>query len=243
MIEIVKGRIYWYEGYANPPNLQVLLSRIPALSEHRFEKRGTVYYSEVDGVCQFFSWGGSQDRGYGGRAFPIKMRDGSDETLLGPWSSNFSAVNSLGFGPCIEVHGTDEPEAYQRGYTFCACSVTMSMLGDFRQRIEVPPYRFSSLDTPWKGFDRKLVFPEGTKFTVLETDKEGRRVIMEASGEQASALHGLPQFIPILQLPDGRYWLKPRNGGTPEDLSVGRVEDIDEGRPWPQTVVGGPAVE
>lgn len=251
MIEVIKGRIRWSETYSNPPGLELLVSRIPKLEEHRFERRGSCYYSELDGLCSFFSWDGRPDHGYGGRAFTLRMLDGSTEELVGPWSSSCSAMNSLGFGPCTEVAATDEPDAYERGYTFYASAITMGLLGTARDRIEVPPYRFR-IDEPHRsstlGFSHRLVFPEGSRFTMVQTDLQGEstkgpvRMDMRASAEQGLLLGGNGQrFVPVIELPGGGYWLKPRSCMEPVPVPDGcRVEEVESKPGFHASYIGVP---
>lgn len=228
MIELIKGRIYWHEAAANPPGLELLLSRLPKLEEQRFEQRQDCYYSEVDGVCSFFSWNGRPDRGFGGTTFTITMLDGSTKDLIGPWSSSSTVMNSLGFGPCTEVNVTADPEDYGRGFTFRASAVTMAWLGRYRDRIVVPPFRFSSINEPWKGFDRRLVFPEGSRFTMLRLESTSSRMDRQASSEQGLLLGQFGGFIPIVELPDGGHWVKPQYRGEVPVPEGGRVEEIEE---------------
>lgn len=246
MIELIKGRIYWHEAAANTPGLELLLSRRPRLEEHRFEQRQDCYYSEVDGVCSFFSWDGRPDRGYGGATFTLTMLDGSTKDLVGPWSSSSQVMNSLGFGPCTEVNVTDDPESYERGFTFSASAVTMAWLGRYRDRIWVPPFRFSSINEPWKGFDRRLVFPEGSRFTMLQITPDRRstrgpvRMDHQVDPTQGLLLGQFGGFVPIVELPDGGYWVKPQYRSEVPVPQGGRVEEIEERPGLGPTYLGVP---
>lgn len=203
-IEIIKGRIHWYEGYSNDPHLELLLSRDPEPEEYTYEQRGNLYYGEVEGVCSFYS-----------------QRPGGQH-----WSANSTAINAAGFGPCTEASIITDPKGYERGYTFRAGAVTMEMLGRFFDRIEVPPYRFLP-EEPWcwttRGFTHRIVFPEGSRFTMVQTDPPHGRINDELSAEQAKLLGQSATFIPIVALPNGKYWLKPKNNGYVTD------QDIPEG--------------
>jgi hypothetical protein len=218
VIEIIKGRIFWHEAYNNPPHLELLVSSIPTVEQHVYEQREDCYYSEIDGICSFFSWDGRQDRGYGGRHFTLRMKDGSIKTLMGPWSSSCAAMNSLGFGPCTEAAIITEPDGYAKGYTFYSGAVTMEALGRVRDRIAVTPYRISTEGNPWKGFDKMIVFPKGSRFTMLEVgSKDHKMRDHQVSGEQSMLLGtgGAQRFVPIVELPDGSHWVKPASHSVP----------------------------
>lgn len=235
MIEVIKGRIKWMDHCNNAPTLELLVSRIPKSEEHRYELRQGLYFSEVEGFCSFFSWDGTPDRGYGGRSFHITMKDGTETDLVGPWSSSSSAVSSVGFGPCADVNITDEPGAYERGYTFYAGSVTMELLGRYRDIIEVTPYRYR-VEEPWaissRGFSHRLVWPKGTKFTMLQTDPTYSKHVGTVSGQQAEALGYMPRFVPIVELPDGSHWLKPRSFHEPMRVPEGvEVQELRQDAP------------
>lgn len=249
MIEIINGRVFWHEAYNNPPGLELLVSRLPKLGEHRFTQKGELYFSDLGGVCSFFSWDGRPDRGYGGATFTITMVDGGTKDLIGPWSSSPSAMNAAGFGPCTDAALTDEPATYERGYTFYAGAVTMELLGRFRDRIEVPPYRYSSDGTPWKGFDRRFRFPEGSRFTMLQTTPTGgsaRTVRMDSqvSGQQGMLLGQMPTFVPLVELPGGGHWVKPAYHNVPLDPPEGSTieELVPDTNEWMKvrSYVGGP---
>lgn len=69
----------------------------PDFRELRYEKRGNHYFAEKDGYVSFFAWDGTPDRGFCGAHFPIKLIDGSEVVLKGPWSSNSVAMDHDGF--------------------------------------------------------------------------------------------------------------------------------------------------
>jgi hypothetical protein len=98
-MKILKTWIDWYLGWANNPVLNIQLdSEYP--TEFLYEKKDGIYYAENEFICSFFAYTSPGD-GYGGQKFHLNMKDGTKETLIGPWSSNHDYVNSVGFGPCI----------------------------------------------------------------------------------------------------------------------------------------------
>ena len=110
-------------------DIELLVDRIPEISEMRFVNRGNRWFAEHEGCVTFFGWKpGGNNGGYYGRSFDIIMEDGSEVTLLGPWSSRSSAMNKEGFKPSLEVSITDKADVMVRGYTFYAGAVTVEFL-------------------------------------------------------------------------------------------------------------------
>ena len=95
----------------------------------RFERNGAIYYAELDGYVRYYAYS-RPDQGFGGRHFRITMSSGEEVILEGPWSSRPGAVHLHGFGPCVHVSITDDPLAFERGYTFFAGDVTLTFAQD-----------------------------------------------------------------------------------------------------------------
>ena len=125
MVKLLDAKVNWYKEYANNPQFEVLLDRIPTddkdfrytLFSNTCSFQG-LYVAEYQGFYSFYL----QDNdfsGFGGRQFPIVMKDGRKVTLKGPWSSRAGVLNKQGLGPCGEVVFTDSIESFKRGYTFC----------------------------------------------------------------------------------------------------------------------------
>ena len=123
-MKVINAKVRWYEEDDNSPALELLVDKIPDTSDMVFEKKGRSYYAELNGYVRFFAstMGGY---GYGGRKFYLKMSDGSVAVLKGPDSSSDTAMNTNGFGPCLNVSIIDSPAAFERGYTFFAGAVTL----------------------------------------------------------------------------------------------------------------------
>lgn len=126
-MKILNARVDWMEGFANDPRLEVLVDELPEWGDMRFRERSGLYYAELEGFVNFMYYGGNGENtgGYGGRHFDLKMTNGMTETLRGPWSSRAGCVNRAGFPHCIEVSITDEPDVWERGYTFMAGALTV----------------------------------------------------------------------------------------------------------------------
>lgn len=123
-MKVLAARVDPMEGWDNPPELEILVDKLPKLEEFRFEKQGPFYFAELDGLVRFFYYR-EPGNGFAGHRFHIRMKDGTEETLIGPWSSNSIAVAKAGFPPTIPVAATDDPEAWERGYTFYAYHMTI----------------------------------------------------------------------------------------------------------------------
>lgn len=53
------------------------------------------------------------------------MRDVTEVTLEGPWSSRTGCVNQRSFGSVMDVRITTNPSALERGYTFRTGTLTL----------------------------------------------------------------------------------------------------------------------
>jgi len=145
-VKILKAKVNWKDGWANSPMLQVLVDKIPARNELRYEQRGSIYYAEYQGYVEFFSWSGKQEDGYGGRHFRILMKDETEIILKGPWSSRAGVINKIGFGPCLDVSITDDGEVWNKGYTYYAGSITVESLKSIFPLVDIGDKRLSEKD-------------------------------------------------------------------------------------------------
>jgi len=188
-MNILKGKVDWADGWANEPTIKILVDKMPDLADLRYEEREGLYYAELGGYVSFYYYVRPGD-GFGGRVFNITMKDGSKKALRGPWSSRAGAMNRFGFGPCLDVSMTDNPESYERGYTFFASACTLELVMDAMDRIDIGPgYGFNK--PSWASNTEEFPFPDGSKFHLEECD-DGSDII----------------YIPAVQLPDGEIWMK-----------------------------------
>lgn len=134
--------IDWMEGWGNDPEIYVLVDKMPDFDEYLFEKRGSLYFAEKEGLVRFFSYT-RPGEGFGGTEFKLKMKDGSTTVLKGPWSSRSSAMNTAGFTPSTEVVITEKVGVWQRGYTFHSSAMTVEKvreaLKNFLPSVELRP--------------------------------------------------------------------------------------------------------
>ena len=99
----MKAEVNWMEGWANPPKLVVHMDDYPDAGRFIFEERNGCYFAvdQASGVVRFFYYA-QPGRGYGGRDFTLRMKDGSERTLSGPWSSRCACMNEVGFPHSVE---------------------------------------------------------------------------------------------------------------------------------------------
>jgi hypothetical protein len=124
------AKVEWMEGFDNTPGFKILVDDDWAdHSEHRYEERNGIYLSILpNGMVSFFFYKSPGD-GFGGRKFTLKMKDGTERELIGPWSSNSDAVNrTFPESQVNEVTYTSEDEVWEKGFTFYAGSCTVDIL-------------------------------------------------------------------------------------------------------------------
>jgi hypothetical protein len=133
-MKVLDATVNWNFGLGNSPDLYVLVDKFPPREDMRYAHKDGIFYAEAHGYASFYSWTRPGD-GFGGRVFELTMEDGTVRSLKGPWSSNAGSVNLMGFGPCMEVTMTDDPDVWRKGHTFFASAMTIDriwdVLGDF----------------------------------------------------------------------------------------------------------------
>jgi len=182
-MKILEGFVKWNEGWSNRPKLNLLVDEMPDINKMIYEQRGPLYYAEEDGYVNFFCYE-KPGQGYAGREFHIKLKDGTQKVLKGPWSSNAMAMNEVGFGPCVEVKITDSKKVMELGYTFSSCAMTIKKILQFQDRIQIG--KGYGIDNPIAR-GKSFKFPNGSKFHLYW---EGCH------------------FEPAVLLPNGEIWIK-----------------------------------
>ena len=86
----------WDDRWGHPRWLCCRFSEVPDLEDFRFERRGPYYLAELDGHVSHFHYRGPGD-GFYGQDIPIRMKDGSTETLHGPFTGSYKAPDREGF--------------------------------------------------------------------------------------------------------------------------------------------------
>lgn len=131
-MKILNLRVNWYLNFANDPSFEALVSDVPHYDELRYENRDWAWFAEKDGYVSFFAWSGpNNEGGFGGRQYTINMKDGSQITLKGPWSSGCYAMNAMGFPLSVELAFTEDKLSFDRGHTFFAGHCTKELIEDY----------------------------------------------------------------------------------------------------------------
>ena len=95
-MNILSARVDWNENYDNPANLVVRVDKLP-INELRYKRKGRYLFAEYQGYVSFFYDDPNDHAGYGGQSFKLIMEDGSEVTLIGPWSGNPAGAEAAGF--------------------------------------------------------------------------------------------------------------------------------------------------
>ena len=132
------SRIDWMLDWANDPELVIKMTREEHdanLAGMRYEHKHDHYWAEHQGLCSFYYYTGPS-RGFGGRTFTLKMKDGTTKDLIGPWSSGYHNTNRW-FPECtyciIEVdegYGSERPARFA-GYIRTDVAKTLLPSGIF----------------------------------------------------------------------------------------------------------------
>lgn len=118
-MKIIDARYDLMEQWANSPTLHVLIDpeehtrMIEEMRYHFLEKHRLFYAQHGDWITGYFHSGSDKNEGgYSGRAFLLKMADGTQRTIIGPWHSEkfaWLALNRVGMR--VTIH---EPESKSR---------------------------------------------------------------------------------------------------------------------------------
>jgi len=125
-MQVRDAKVRWNEDVLNKPVLQILVNRIPDISELTFESKQdkSIWYAEKDGFVKFFSGHPDEDgKGFGGDSYTLNTKEGKVE-LVGPFSSRAGYMNNIGFGPCIDVELTTNKSKFKKHDRFTGYAVT-----------------------------------------------------------------------------------------------------------------------
>lgn len=127
--DIARVEIDWMQGYVNDPRIKIILKRgkkMAAWEDFRFDSSGNLFYSVLDNEVIFYSHDRNNHDGFGGRCFPLRMKDdwtpecagwrdcihcGFDPeshilTLCGPWKISEVSLSRI-VGECVAVSAID----------------------------------------------------------------------------------------------------------------------------------------
>lgn len=123
-MKILAAKVYNNPEFDNLPTLKVLVDNIPDHDSLVYDQKGNSYFAEKDGYVNFFYYQRAGE-GYGGYKFTINV-NGEQKDLYGPWSSNSEAMFQAGFQRTVDVSLTDDPKAFEKGYSFNAAHLTLA---------------------------------------------------------------------------------------------------------------------
>lgn len=145
-MEIIKGHIDWMEGYANSPNIYFYVDKLPKYEDWRwqvFNQQGELngqYLAVYEDALVQQHVQTSNHEGYGGAKFPITMVDGTERTLIGPWSGASMNVNTNAkFGHQVVEVGVKEITNTDRFSCWTAYYATIPFLTKYAARIDIGP--------------------------------------------------------------------------------------------------------
>lgn len=118
-VEILNAELWVYgKNFSNRHKLLLRVNREP--KDFIFERRGNFYRGwDESGFYRFFYWDEKQGNngGFYGQEFRIRMLDGEEIFLRGPWSSRAGVINQYFLPHIIEVTLFIEPLTIEPGYS------------------------------------------------------------------------------------------------------------------------------
>ena len=142
---------------------------LPDLKSLRYKEKHGCYFAELDGYVNFMYYSGP-GQGYGGRHFDITMEDGTQKTLIGPWSSRAGAMNATGFIPCVDV-------CIDINNSRFSSAVTLDFIKQNIDKIDFgTTFRF-------KKEMHEIVFPPGSKLTMTPCSNSSGDVVYQPTVE------------------------------------------------------------
>jgi hypothetical protein len=130
-MKVLKAKVRWDIQWDNTPGLEMLVDQIPSRDVRRYRRyplggESALYISETEGYVSHYTET-SDHSGLGGRAVDLTLDTGEHVTVRGPWLGSTSALSTYGVH-AMDVSITDEPEVWERGHTFFAGAVTLSVV-------------------------------------------------------------------------------------------------------------------
>jgi hypothetical protein len=105
-MKLLNAEIERHAGYANGPELKLIVDKMTAEEDFVYDEKEldgcTLYFAKhEDGLVRFFSHNHSNERGFAGHVFKLRVQDGSIKELKGPWSSRAGVMNNY-FPHCVD---------------------------------------------------------------------------------------------------------------------------------------------
>lgn len=97
-MRILSAAVDWHMDFDNEPTLRIEVDALPDHKGLRYERRERYLFAQTeDGYADFLYDDPHNHAGYGGASFTLTLKDGSQVTLVGPWSGNEQGAAALGF--------------------------------------------------------------------------------------------------------------------------------------------------
>lgn len=186
-IDVLDVAVWWGDDCSNWPSLTFLLDRMPEFGPYNkrlsTDGKDNFYWQECDGFASFFVWSGKPDDGFGGWRRTVQIDDGTEEEVVGGWSSRAEVAESFGHPATVPIGArTDYYEI--KGKKVLAGGLGMHITHDrFRREVErllpdveVIPAKYGILTVKWRGQPSKEEF--------IKTEDERRGPIRDALKEK-----------------------------------------------------------
>ena len=121
MSKIIKVEIDWMDKWANAPQFVVTLDAPIDRDKLVYDSLkvgrmgGTAYKAVLGDYADFMWHDPTNERGYGGRVMPLRLKDGRTVEVKGPWSSNSSDMNKLFGRPLVTEVTINTPNGLMAG--------------------------------------------------------------------------------------------------------------------------------
>jgi hypothetical protein len=117
MNKIVAIEVDPMEKWMNDPRITITVDSLSKYEDFLWEEKNSLYFARAEGgrCAHLYKKGDKQEQGFGGQHYHLNMVDGTQRVLKGPWSSNSTASNSMGFSLCEDVIIKDQSSKYSCG--------------------------------------------------------------------------------------------------------------------------------
>jgi len=142
-MKVKKIDVYWCNEFSNVPNLELYVDKKPDYNQiMRFECKkyhdNDIYYAydEDSGLVKFYYHDHKNHNGYYGAKFKLKMKDGTVETLIGPWSSRPAIMHMAGFSFCSGISLIEEEDLNSKFAAYMLNSKLEHLIKEFLPDLE-----------------------------------------------------------------------------------------------------------
>lgn len=138
-MKIIGVVIDWMLEWGNSPNLRVILDEKPDWGNaiYNFKEIGpsrirdepkVFYWTQIGFLVGHYFHDPGNEEGFGGRTFNLKLADGSDVSIKGPWDHGSGATNKY---TDLETVGTAYNYLGAKYETYVACEILVEPFHEF----------------------------------------------------------------------------------------------------------------